>query len=149
MSSKRGNKTMPKNHLEMQPQDIVKINKDERLVFGWASVVEENGKLVKDTQGDVIPPEVLEKAAYNYVISARMAGERHAKMGVGTLVESMMFTKEKQDALGIDLGKVGWFIGFKMFDDKVWKEIKAGKYPAFSIGGWGKGQPVNNKPEDK
>ena len=62
-------------------------------------------------------------------------GDMHERMGVGRLVESMVFTKQKQDALGIDLGLVGWFVGFKVDDDGVWKRIKAGELPEFSIGG--------------
>jgi hypothetical protein len=47
----------------------------------------------------------------------------------------MVFTKETQAALGIDLKKTGWWIGFKVDDDTVWDAIKSGKYRAFSIGG--------------
>jgi hypothetical protein len=47
----------------------------------------------------------------------------------------MVFTAQKQEALGIDLGKVGWFIGMKIYDDKIWRQVKEGKFPAFSIGG--------------
>ena len=59
----------------------------------------------------------------------------HERMGVGRCVESMMFTKQKQDSLGIDLGLIGWWVGFKVDDVGVWKRIKAGELPEFSIGG--------------
>lgn len=117
--------------------EIKKINEDERLVFGWFSVVEKGGKLIKDGEGDHIEPEQLEKAAYNYVLDARIAGDSHVRKGVGQLVESIVFTKEKQEALGIDLGCVGWWGGFHIDDDSVWDKIKKGEYPMFSIGGTG------------
>ena len=114
-----------------------KIDEDERLVFGWFSVVEQGGELVKDTQGEYIEPRELEKAAYDYVLDARLAGEGHVRKGVGQLVESIVFTMEKQEALGIDLGCIGWWGGFHIDDDSVWDKIKKGEYPMFSIGGTG------------
>ena len=43
---------------------IAKLDEDKRQVFGWASVVTKNGQPVVDRQGDVIPVETLEEAAY-------------------------------------------------------------------------------------
>ena len=117
--------------------EIKKIDEDERLVFGWFSVVEQNGELIKDSQGDFIEPDQLEKAAYDFVLDARIAGEGHVRKGVGQLVESIVFTKEKQEVLGIDVGCIGWWGGFHIDDDNVWDKIKKGEYPMFSIGGTG------------
>jgi hypothetical protein len=118
--------------------DISKIDEDKKVVFAWASVIEENGEILIDKQGDYILEEDLEDAAYGFVLNSRNAGEMHIKKsGVGRLVESIVFTKQKQQALGIDLGKVGWFVGFKIDDDNVWDKIKKGNYPMMSIGGKG------------
>lgn len=122
--------------------ELKKVDEDQRLVFGWFSVVEVDGEAVVDREGDVISPEELEKAAYNFVLKARIAGEVHMRKGVGDLVESIMFTKEKQEALGIDLGMVGWWGGFKVSDDTVWKAVQAGDYAMFSIGGTGTRVPM-------
>ncbi len=119
---------------------IRKTDTDQRLVFGWLSVaVDKAGNVIEDHQGDVIPPEELEKAAYEYVLYARKAGEMHEKIGVGDLVESMIFTLEKQAALGIPEGvlPVGWWVGYHLSDDKTWQKVKDGTYTAFSIGGHG------------
>ena len=117
---------------------VLKVDEKQRLVFGWFSVVEEGGEPVVDFQGDTIDAAELEKAAYDFVLQARVAGEMHKNFdGIGRLVESIVFTKEKQVALGIDLGKVGWFGGFKIDDEEVWKKIETGEYPDFSIGGLG------------
>lgn len=121
---------------------VKKVDPEQRLVFGWFSVVEEAGEPVVDREGDVILPEELEKAAYDFVLKARIAGEVHMRKGVGDLVESIMFTKEKQEALGIDLGLVGWWGGFKVSDDAVWKAVQEGDYVMFSIGGTGQRVPV-------
>ncbi len=115
--------------------EIVKVDSDKRLVFGWATVTEQAGQRVTDTQGDQIGTDVLEQAAYSFVLHSREAGHMHERTGVGKLVESVVFTQEKQRALGIALGKVGWWVGFHIDDDTVWARIKAGELSAFSIHG--------------
>lgn len=114
--------------------NIEKIDEDQQLVFGWAYVSEVNGETFVDSHGDSISEEELEKAFYDYVIHARNAGEMHIDKRVGTLVECMVFTKEKQKALGIDLGKVGAWVGFKL-NQETYQKVKSGEYPQLSIGG--------------
>jgi len=120
-----------------QKSNIHKIDEDQRLVFGWFSVLEVGGEPLFDREGDAIDVDAMEKAVYDFVLNARIAGEVHMRKGVGDLVESIFFTKEKQEALGIDLGMVGWWGGFHVTDDHVWNEVKKGNYPMFSIGGTG------------
>lgn len=115
---------------------------DQRLVFGWASISTNKGEEVIDKQGHIIAPDELEKAAYDFVLYSRSQGDKHIRKGVGRLVESMVFTKQKQDVLGIDLGLEGWFVGFRVDDDATWDGIKKGGLPEFSIGGRGKLTPV-------
>lgn len=114
---------------------VTKVDEEQRVVFGWFSIVEENGQAVIDKHGDIIPVEDIEKAVYDFVENSRMAGEMHVNMGVGHLVESVFFSADKQMALGINLGKIGWWGGFRVTDDEVWKKVKQGYYPSFSIGG--------------
>ncbi|KIM00521.1 hypothetical protein CCC_03123 [Paramagnetospirillum magnetotacticum MS-1] len=121
---------------------ITKTDAAERLVFGWASVIEENGQPVVDRQGDVITEAELEKAAYDFAENARAAGEMHTNIGVGELVESVVLTKQKQQAMGIDLGRVGWWIGFRVTPD-VFEKVASGVYRAFSIGGTGQRVAIN------
>lgn len=114
---------------------VVKFDADKQLIFGWASISTEGGEDVIDKQGDIIPTAELENAAYDFVLYHRTQGDMHERMGVGRMVESMMFTVEKQQAMGIDLGMEGWWVGFKVDDPGVWKRIKEGVLPEFSIGG--------------
>lgn len=121
---------------------IKKLDEDEHLVFGWLSVaVDAQGHPIVDLQDDVIEPHDLEKAAYDFVLYSRNAGEMHrTTSGIGKCVESMVFTKAKQETLGIPAGALpecAWWIGFKVDDEAVWKRIKSGEYAAFSIGGRG------------
>ena len=116
---------------------IVKAYADERLVFGWASAAaDENGDKIVDSDGDVISISELEHAAYNFTVWGRTGGEMHEQLGIGVLVESMVFTPEKLAALGLPEGCLpsAWWVGFRIFDDTVWRKIKSGEYTMFSIG---------------
>ena len=78
---------------------VMKTDDDRRQVFGWASVaVTAAGQPVVDCQDDVIEPEELEKAAYDFAENYRTAGDAHERCGVGVLIESAVFTKEKTAA---------------------------------------------------
>jgi len=117
------------------PLDVRKMEPDRQLIFGWASVVEKAGVPVIDSQGDIIPVHELEEAAYDFVLHSRQHGDMHNQVGVGRLVESMVFTVEKQAALGINLGMVAWWTGFRVDSPECWAAHKRGDRPEFSIGG--------------
>jgi hypothetical protein len=126
---------------------ITKVDKENRMVFGFFNVNKIGDELVEDLQQDTIETEELEKAAYDFVLNARIAGESHLRKGVGNLVESMMFTYEKEQAIlktleqiGIkgaqfSLGIEGWWGGFQITDEEVLAKIDKGDYPMFSVGG--------------
>lgn len=126
---------------------IMKTDDDKRLVFGWASVsITVDGEQLEDCQQDMIDPEDLEEAAYEYVLNFRDTGEEHISTlrKKGKLVESCVFTAEKQQAMGIPEGiiPVGWWIGFKIEDDDAWEKVKNGTYKMFSIEGRANRVPV-------
>lgn len=117
---------------------IQKSNDEQMLAFGWASVaIRTSGEQIEDWQEDAIDPEDLEQAAYQFVEFYREGGEMHERGGAAVLVESLVFTEEKQRAIGIPEGTlpVGWWIGFHVTDPEVWEKVKDGTYPMFSIEG--------------
>lgn len=117
---------------------IMKSDDEKMLAFGWANVsVRVDGEVIEDWQEDIIEPEELENAAYNYVLLYREGGEMHERGGAAVLVESVVFTEEKMQAMGIpkDTLPIGWWIGFKVTDSDVWEKVKDGTYPMFSIEG--------------
>lgn len=119
---------------------IFKTDEDKRLVFGWASIaLTVDGEQLEDRQQDMIDPDDLEEAAYEYVLNFRDTGEEHIKTmrKKGKLVESCVLTAEKQKAMGIPEGTVpvGWWVGFKIHDDDAWRLVKSGHYKMFSIEG--------------
>ena len=115
---------------------------DANLVFGWANVtVDESGEFPEDFQGDMIPTEILEAAAYSFALNKGYCNQEH-RYGTdcGYLIECMMFTKEKMDALGIPEGSVpeGLWVGFYIPDDDIFAKVKSGEYAMFSIEGMGR-----------
>ncbi len=148
----------PADKFEIRGQ-VVKLadRSDHRhLVFGWFSLVSIAGKTITDTQGDQITEDTIESAAYEFTLESRAAGEMHEQhadgevKGRGRLVESCVFTIEKQRAMlaslhaqGItdavlDLGAVGWWGGFLIEDEATWAKVVSGELRAFSVGGRGK-----------
>lgn len=121
--------------------EISKVDTDQRLVFGWASVGSlQNGEVVVDKQGDVLDDvDEIEKAAYKFVLHSRDGGEMHIRKGVSTLVESFVSTPEKRKAMGLadDALPNGWWVGFKVNDENVWELAKSGHYKMFSVHGKG------------
>lgn len=117
---------------------IMKSDDEKMLAFGWANVsMRVDRELIEDWQADIIEPEELENAAYEYVLLYREGGEMHERGGVAVLIESVVFTEEKMQAMGIPAGTlpVGWWIGFKITDKDVWEKVKNGTYQMFSIEG--------------
>lgn len=127
--------------------NIYKTDNDKRLIFGWASIsITADGEQLEDRQQDMIDPEDLEESAYEYVLKFRDTGEEHipTMRKKGKLVESCVFTVEKQKAMGIPEGTlpVGWWVGFKIEDDAAWERVKNGTYRMFSVEGVATREPV-------
>lgn len=117
---------------------IAKMDDEKMLAFGWANVaIRADGEVIEDWQDDIVEPEELERAAYNFVELYREGGEMHERGGAAVLIESVVFTEEKMKAIGIPEGTlpIGWWIGFKVLDDDVWEKVKDGTYSMFSIEG--------------
>lgn len=123
--------------------EISKVDSDKRQVFGWASIIEMDGKPVVDLQGDYMDVDTIEKAAYDYVQNSRKGGNQHERVGeiakhVSDLVESFVITDEKKKQMGLpESTPTGWWVGFKVNDDDTWEQVKSGKRKEFSIHGSG------------
>lgn len=136
---------------------IAKLDKSERLVFGWANVSVSKatshgvgGEQFYDLQADSIPPDELEKAAYLHVEEYRETDEMHRGGPVGTLVESIVFTPEKLEKFCTDpvTGEVNrgdlevlkrlfptrWWVGYRL-EPEAFAKVLSGEYRMFSIGG--------------
>ena len=121
---------------------ILKIDEEQRMVFGWASVVTEDGEPVIDRQGDIIEADTLVKAVNEFMEHVRVGKAMHTGEQVGVVVHSLPITKEIGDALGIHSNREGWVVAYKVFDDSVWERVKSGELAAFSIGGRAQKQEI-------
>jgi hypothetical protein len=123
---------MTKANIEGQ---ILKADDEQRMVYGWASVITEKGEPVVDRQGDMIEADTLVKAVNDFMEHVRVGKAMHTGEQVGVVVHSLPVTKEIGDALGIQSDREGWVVAYKVFDDSVWDMVKSGELAAFSIGG--------------
>lgn len=135
---------------------VLKFDDDLQQVFGMANLsVSSDGEVVKDLQDDVIAPEDLEKAAYEFVLEFRDTGVMHQGVAKGRLIESYFASPEKMRGLLKSLGVaenltsqveksmgIGWWIGFQIDDPDVFKRVKSGELKMFSIEGSAQRVPV-------
>ena len=128
--------------------NIMKSDDEKKQVFGWSYVsISTEGETMVDHSGDITEIDEIEKAAYNFVKLYRDGSDNHERGGVATMIESIVFTKEKTSSLGIPEGILpeGWFIGFEVHDDSVWEKVKSGEYNMLSIEGTAEKVPVEDE----
>lgn len=119
---------------------IAKTDEDQGLVYGWANIIAtKDGVLIEDSQGDLIEPEELEKAAVDFMLHHRATGEMHEGDAVGAVIESFVSSPDKMRAMGLpeELAKQaphGLWIGVKV-PPETFAKVKSGLYKGFSIQG--------------
>lgn len=134
-------------------EQIAKFDDERRQVFGWANVSVKDNQVVVDRQGDIIPIDELEKAAYDYVQESRVGADQHQRISkdlvidvprqTGSMIESMVFTPEKIEKMGLPQDfPQGWWIGMQITDEPTWQAIKRGERTGFSIHGVGQRTPL-------
>lgn len=130
---------------------IEKTDVEQRIVFGWLyQSTTKDREVVVDHSGEIVSIEELEKAAYGFVLEHRKAGHMHEKgddglaVGVGRLVECVVFTPEKCAHMGIPPGVMpdGIWVGFKIDDDNAWQGVKTGRLKMLSFGGTALKKPL-------
>lgn len=95
--------------------EITKLDRDQRLVFGYASTE------ALDNQGEIVTKSAIEAALPAYMRFANIR-EMHQPSAVGIAEEAEIDDK-------------GFRIGARIVDDGAWKKVTEGVYKGFSIGG--------------
>lgn len=113
---------------------IVKLHEEQRMVYGWASVISEKGVPFVDSQDDIIEAHELLKATTEFMQDARVAKAMHKGSQVGEVIHSFPLVAELAKTFGIECEKEGWIVGVKIKSDEVWNQVKNGTFKAFSIG---------------
>ena len=123
---------------------VAKVDEAQGLVYGWASiVVTKAGDLVEDSQGDVIDPVDLDNAMIEFMLDHRAANEMHGGDPIGTVVESVVISPAKLEAMGFPTelaatAPVGAWIGVKMDPNSdTFARVRSGELQMFSIEGTG------------
>jgi len=116
---------------------VLKVDNEQRIIFGWASVTKVDGELVVDRQGDVMKTETLHTAVNKFMKDVRIGKVMHKGEQTGDIIHSFPVSKDIMEALGIQTNKEGWIVGYYTSDDDLWKSIQSGEYTEFSIGGRG------------
>ena len=115
--------------------EVTKMDDEQRIVYGYASVISKNGEPIVDLQGDVISAAEMEKAASDFMLGARVGKTMHKGEATTTIIHSFPMTNETKKAYQIESPYEAWLIAVKVHDDETWEKVKAGKLKDFSIGG--------------
>ena len=115
--------------------EVTKMDEDQRIVYGYASVISKDGEPIVDRQGDIITAEELEKAASDFMLGARVGKTMHQGDATTTIIHSFPMTDETKKAYQIESPLEAWLIAVKVHDDETWAKVKQGELKDFSIGG--------------
>lgn len=125
--------------------NVAKFDTAKQMVFGWAYVTHDpQGVLNVDKSGEFVDDsDEIEDAAYNFVLKSRSGDIDHTNVQTSTLVESIAFTPEKIEKMGLppDTLPTGWWVGFKIHDPDVW--ARRDEFTSFSIFGAAKKETVD------
>jgi len=113
---------------------VVKVDADLGLVFGFAIVCKRDGESYFDLQKDHITEPAMLKAATEFMLHSRMSKDMHAGDADGTVVFAFPLTSDIAKALDITTKQTGLLIAMKPSAD-VFAKFKDGTYTGFSIGG--------------
>lgn len=120
--------------------EVLKVDDELGIVFGWGIVCMEKGERYFDLQGDHIPEDAMMKATSDFMFAVRTAGDMHARhddgeaIHKGVITHSWPLTAEIMQSFGIQCEKTGWLIGMQPDEDML-EKFKDGTYQGFSIGG--------------
>jgi len=124
--------------------DLAEVDSDKRILMGAAlipnkQIYRKNGK---DEFYVFFSEATVKQASELFLKNGNQSNatlEHKSKFEGATVVESWIIDNTEMDkskAYGFDLPKGTWMISMKIEDDKVWKQVKEGKYKGFSIEGY-------------
>lgn len=114
--------------------NVLKVDDALGLVLGWAVVCKTEDGEYYDTQGDHIPEEAMLKAATDFMLNSRTAGDMHAKAD-GKIVFCWPMTTDIAKAFGFTTKQTGLLVAMKPDSPEILEKFRRGEYTGFSIGG--------------
>jgi hypothetical protein len=124
--------------------DLAEVDADKRILMGAAlipnkQIYRKNGK---DEFYVFFSEATVKQASELFLKNGNQSNatlEHKAKFEGATVVESWIIDNpdmDKSKQYGFSLPKGTWMISMKIEDDKVWADVKSGKYKGFSIEGF-------------
>lgn len=124
--------------------DLAEVDADKRILMGAAlipnkQIYRKNGK---DEFYVFFSEATVKQASELFLKNGNQSNatlEHKAKFEGATVVESWIIDNpdmDKSKQYGFSLPKGTWMISMKIEDDKVWSDVKDGKYKGFSIEGF-------------
>ena len=121
--------------IKFEPKaQVVKVDNNLGLVFGFAIVSTSGGEPYYDVQGDHIPEDAMLKAATEFMENSRLAKEMHRGDARGSVIYAFPLTTEIAKALDIVTKRTGLLIAMKP-DAEMLAKFAKGELTGFSIGG--------------
>ena len=119
---------------------FLKIDEELGLILGFAIICKQDGKDYFDVQDDHIPEASMLKAATDFMIHSRIAGEMHdgdedGVVEAGQVVFAFPLTTEIAKAFDIKTPRTGLMIAMKPHDEAMLEKFRNGEFTGFSIGG--------------
>lgn len=116
--------------------NVIKVDNDRRLVFGWAQVCTKNDQDYFDTDNQHIPETVTLDAWSDFMRNGRVNKAMHAGDQVGEVAFAFPAYDEIFKSLGLTLGdQSGIIVGVYVQSDDVLAKYHRGEYKGFSVGG--------------
>lgn len=124
--------------------DLAEVDSEKRILMGAAlipnkQIYRKNGK---DEFYVFFSEATVKQASELFLKNGNQSNatlEHKAKFDGATVVESWIIDNpdmDKSKQYGFSLPKGTWMISMKIEDDKVWNDVKDGKYKGFSIEGF-------------
>lgn len=132
----------------LKSEQVLKVDEQLGLVFGWAIVCTDKGEPYYDLnvdrdgafKGQRVPEHISEtvmlKAALDFAEQAERPGNiMHVGPDSGAHVFLFPLTGDIAKALGIQTEKTGLLVAYKP-EPEVLEKFKSGEFTGFSIQGW-------------
>ena len=128
LSERRAKK---KGRVEKEYQiPIIKLDEEQRIAYGVVLEPE-----TEDSQGDVIGVEEIERTAHGFLLESRRIGLGHTRKILAAPVESFVAPADFKFG-NEEIKKGSWVLGVKIFDEQIWRDVNAGLFQSFSVGGF-------------
>lgn len=120
---------------------ILKVNDDLGLIFGFAVICKVNGEEFFDSDNEHITEQAMLEAATEFAKSERVACDMHARDAAGRPVQDggvihiFPLTTDIAKALDIETRQTGLLVALAPDNPETLEKARNGEYTGFSIGG--------------